>query len=182
MDEASRRTIPRDLDAYGVADDTATDLDAGVAERRPRTRRGLHVNMALLVVAVIATIAGIAYLVIDGSGGSTTPTVDAADTATGGSAAATADPLPSTTDTTPAVPPTERPALGVGSAGPDVVTLQERLVALGFDPGSVDGNFGPGTATAVQAFQTSAGLTADGVVGAETWAALDPSEPATPSS
>ncbi len=40
------------------------------------------------------------------------------------------------------------------------------------DPGSVDGNYGPATKAAVQAFQKSAGLTADGQAGSTTAQAL----------
>ena len=36
------------------------------------------------------------------------------------------------------------PVLKLGSTGPDVVALQTKLKALGFDPKGVDGNFGPG--------------------------------------
>ena len=52
-----------------------------------------------------------------------------------------------------------------GSTGPDVITLQTMLKALGFDPNGTDGNFGPGTKAAVIAFQQSKGLTADGKAG-----------------
>ena len=47
--------------------------------------------------------------------------------------------------------------------------LQVALTVSGFDPGRVDGRYGPGTRRAVKAFQTSAGLTVDGLVGPETW-------------
>lgn len=50
--------------------------------------------------------------------------------------------------------------------GPSVVWLQQRLGV------PADGTFGPQTDTAVRHFQSSHGLTADGVVGAKTWAAL----------
>lgn len=49
--------------------------------------------------------------------------------------------------------------------GDDVSELQNRLGALGFQAGRVDGIFGPDTAVAVIAFQRNAGLTTDGVVG-----------------
>ena len=64
------------------------------------------------------------------------------------------------------------PVLKIGSSGPDVLTLQSTLKQLGFDPKGVDGTFGPGTEAAVIAFQTSKGLTADGIVGPNTMAAL----------
>jgi putative chitinase len=60
-----------------------------------------------------------------------------------------------------------------GSSGPDVVELQDRLKALGFDAGASDGQFGAHTASAVAAFQTSRNLLpANGVVDADTAAAL----------
>ena len=64
------------------------------------------------------------------------------------------------------------PVLQQGSSGPEVADLQNKLRARGFDPGVSDGSFGPGTAAAVEAFQRSAGLGADGVVGPQTAAAL----------
>jgi len=59
-----------------------------------------------------------------------------------------------------------------GSSGHEVQQLQERLKALGFNPGNIDGDFGPGTEAAVLAFQRSAGLLADGIVGPRTQGAL----------
>lgn len=49
--------------------------------------------------------------------------------------------------------------------GDDVATLQGRLGALGFDPGKVDGMFGPLTVGALTEFQRNVGLTADGICG-----------------
>lgn len=59
-----------------------------------------------------------------------------------------------------------------GSSGPEVTALQTKLKQLGFDPKGVDGNFGSGTESALIAFQKSKGLTADGIVGPNTLAAL----------
>ena len=59
-----------------------------------------------------------------------------------------------------------------GSRGDEVVTLQKKLKQWGYYDGSVDGVFGAGTEKAVQYFQRKNGLTADGVVGAKTAAAL----------
>lgn len=53
-----------------------------------------------------------------------------------------------------------------GSRGSEVKTLQGKLNLM------ADGIFGPLTEEAVKEFQKCKGLTADGVVGAQTWAAL----------
>lgn len=70
------------------------------------------------------------------------------------------------------VPGTTYPTLRLGSRGAAVSTLQNRLVAAGFNPGPVDGIFGRRTHEAVLAFQKSKNLTQDGIVGPRTWAAL----------
>lgn len=71
--------------------------------------------------------------------------------------------------------PTEtvRRTLRKGSRGDDVRELQETLNSLGYDCGTADGIFGAKTEAAVEAFQRASGLVADGVVGKNTWAALD---------
>jgi peptidoglycan hydrolase-like protein with peptidoglycan-binding domain len=66
-----------------------------------------------------------------------------------------------------------RPTLRSGSQGSVVRELQARLASLGFDPGPIDGYFGSLSASAVRAFQRARGLSADGIVGSQTWAALD---------
>ncbi len=62
--------------------------------------------------------------------------------------------------------------LRLNSSGPEVRALQQALQAAGFNPGSIDGSFGPGTEAAVLAFQRSTGIAADGVVGPNTATAL----------
>ena len=64
------------------------------------------------------------------------------------------------------------PLLKEGSTGSAVRKLQARLKQLGFNPGLVDGDFGPATTAALIGFQKSAGLLADGVAGPRTLAAL----------
>lgn len=56
--------------------------------------------------------------------------------------------------------------------GDDVKAVQQALKDKGFDPGSVDGWFGPKTAAAVVAYQTAMGLKVDGIVGPITWESL----------
>jgi hypothetical protein len=58
-----------------------------------------------------------------------------------------------------------------GDQGDAVSAAQQLLAANGLDV-AIDGDFGPQTDGAVRDFQAQKGLTADGVVGASTWAAL----------
>jgi hypothetical protein len=78
-----------------------------------------------------------------------------------------------TTSSTPSTPATlpEGVVLRRGSRGAEVRQVQEALVALGYST-AIDGRFGPATARAVKSFQTSSGLTDDGVVGPATLSAL----------
>ena len=56
--------------------------------------------------------------------------------------------------------------------GDKVREIQQKLQAVGCDPGAIDGIFGPRTHTAVVAFQLGHNLVADGEVGPYTAAAL----------
>jgi hypothetical protein len=49
-----------------------------------------------------------------------------------------------------------------------VTQLQRALKKAGFDPGTIDGEFGPMTAAAVKSYQAARGLLADGEVGKNT--------------
>jgi hypothetical protein len=62
-------------------------------------------------------------------------------------------------------------AIKKGASGDLVVWAQEHLIAAGY-PLSVDGGYGRTMRAAVLAFQLAHGLTTDGIIGPETWAAL----------
>lgn len=62
----------------------------------------------------------------------------------------------------------------LGDIGASVKEIQSILNGKGYNCGAVDGNFGSGTKTAVINFQRAKGLTQDGVVGAQTWAYMQP--------
>lgn len=64
------------------------------------------------------------------------------------------------------------PQLKKGHIDDAVKVLQTILNYLGYSCGTVDGNFGSGTETAVKKYQTKQKLTADGIVGKDTWKAL----------
>ncbi|MFJ2397760.1 TIGR03767 family metallophosphoesterase [Streptomyces sp. NPDC087843] len=69
------------------------------------------------------------------------------------------------------LPDTDWPVVQQGASGERVRTAQYLLNARGAAL-SVDGSFGSSTGSAVRAFQTSRGLSADGIVGPATWRAL----------
>jgi len=151
------------------------------------------VVVALGVVTTIVLLAavpkdapygGVKYGVAAGAKTSAVPvtsTLPASSTTTTGSTTQTTKAATSTTrksgsknktTTTTTFPVTGRPVLRLGSTGPDVVALQQRLTALGYDTGGENGNFGTSTQTAVTNFQKAKSLAADGVVGRTTWEAL----------
>lgn len=64
------------------------------------------------------------------------------------------------------------PTLKKGASGNITKLLQEKLVKLGYSTNGVDGIFGSGTYSAVREFQKTRGLSADGIVGQNTWRKL----------
>ncbi len=64
------------------------------------------------------------------------------------------------------------PTLRKGASGNITKLLQEKLVKLGYNTNRVDGIFGSGTYSAVREFQKTKGLSADGIVGQNTWRKL----------
>ena len=86
-----------------------------------------------------------------------------------------------TTTPAPATPTSPQPEtsftsfLSLGSAGPEVILLQNTLQSLGFFPANItpNGNFGPATEAAVKAFQTAHNLDSFGYVGPGTRSVLN---------
>ena len=77
--------------------------------------------------------------------------------------------------TTPAEPAKTKPTIRKGNRNIYVKEAQQKLIQLGYNLGicGADGDFGNATENAVKQFQRDNGLTADGVIGPKTWAALD---------
>lgn len=64
------------------------------------------------------------------------------------------------------------PTIKYGASGNITKLLQQRLVDLGYNTNGVDGLFGNGTRNAVVQFQTTNSLSADGIVGQNTWSKI----------
>ena len=64
------------------------------------------------------------------------------------------------------------PQLKRGSLSNYVLIAQDDLNTLGYRTGGLDGIFGSATQDAVRRYQASVGLTADGIVGCNTWRSL----------
>lgn len=71
----------------------------------------------------------------------------------------------------------ELPTIRKGSKGYYVGYVQEKLISLGYNCGSVDRSFGIKTELAVKEFQKRNNLKVDGVVGPNTWKRLNSTHP-----
>ncbi len=165
---------------------------AGARDRRAQVeRRRIVAGLVLLFLVGVAAAAAV-VMFRGGSDTTTTTTPSAAPTTT----PTTPVQIPTETATSPSTttpstttPSTTTPSTEAGSGftlpegaklrrgeenDPAVVMqLQEALTAAGYEPGPADGTYGRGTEAAVAAFQEANGLSADGVVGPETAAALN---------
>lgn len=76
---------------------------------------------------------------------------------------------------TPSTPTATVTILRKGSTGPEVKSLQKKLLQIGYYLGSygADGDYGDATVTAVRKFQKDNSLTVDGEAGPNTLAAVD---------
>lgn len=166
-----------ELEHWTEPEEPPTRTDVELDDRRP-----LFIGAGIVAV-IILIVAGILITrAISGSGEDGTAT-----TATTTETVAPTPPPPAAT-TPPAAPPPATPptpdatlpsdvTLRPGDTGDGVQALQETLADLGYEPGPIDGDYGPATAQAVTAFQQAAGLTADGIAGPETLAALAEAPP-----
>ncbi|MCT4563601.1 MAG: M14 family metallopeptidase [Maledivibacter sp.] len=59
--------------------------------------------------------------------------------------------------------------LDIGSQGTDVMEIQSLLKKIGYNPGPIDGYYGPQTRDAVISFQKDNNLTPDGIIGPQTY-------------
>lgn len=91
---------------------------------------------------------------------------------------------PSEGDTGGSTDADRRDTIRKGAKGPTVVEAQGLLIRAGYSlpKHGADGRYGAETEAAVKAFQRDNGLTADGIVGPKTWAALDQTAQPKPSS
>jgi hypothetical protein len=149
-------------------------------------RRRLVAGLAIVVVLGLAV--GISVLLLRGGGQSPVTPAPTATPPPGETGPSSAPTTPSTTPSTatPTTTPSTRGGstsnftlpegtkLRLGEGDPALIReLQQALSRAGYDPGPVDGTFGPRTQAAVVAFQQANGLSADGVVGPETASTLD---------
>lgn len=79
----------------------------------------------------------------------------------------TPDPKPSTSYVT-----VNLPMVRSGSRDDATLAVQQLLNAKGYNCGTADGEYGPNTANGIKKFQAAKKLTADGVVGKDTWTAM----------
>jgi lipoprotein-anchoring transpeptidase ErfK/SrfK len=79
---------------------------------------------------------------------------------------------------TPAVQAQAEPTLHYGDHGAAVKLLQQKLTALHFDPGKIDGQWGPATSFGVWAFQKVNHINPSSNAGTKTWGAF--AHPVTP--
>jgi peptidoglycan hydrolase-like protein with peptidoglycan-binding domain len=134
------------------------------------------------VVTALALLIG-TYVYVFGLGGGGTATAGTLPTfalPTTTATTTTTTTIAPTTTTTIAVQPEPKaealPApsspIGIGDHGPTVLAYEQRLAALHFDPGPVDGEYDQQTAYAVDTVEKIEGFNRDGQIGRSVWAAL----------
>lgn len=177
----TRRDNPTDTDADDWFADQPTQPSTPVVSRPERTNpddwlsaraptrprgpakaRALVVGVLLVLVVVI--VLATAGIFSSGSGRPSATTTTTTSTLRATATAPTAQPA--------AVVIAPTVTLKPGDTGAQVKLLQSALAALGYSLGTVDGVYGTLTTTAVTEFQRAHKLTADGILGPATIAAL----------
>src|SRR5262245_26057039 len=97
------------------------------------------------------------------------PSAPGAGSASAPPAGSASPPAPTPTPT----PPEARRKLKPGARNADVRALQQRLKELHYDPGKIDGKYGPTTQMAVWAFEKVNRIKPGGTVSKRVWRALD---------
>jgi hypothetical protein len=146
------------LTEVGAELDRLSALRTGSLEPPRRSPRRVLVSAAVVVMLVATGLGVYAIAGRDTSQAPIPPTGSAAAEPTSTSTASSKSTTPSPTAATVTV---DGSALSrtvtIGSAGPDVTRLQQRLTDLGFALGPVDGSFGAATRQAVWAFKKLVG-------------------------
>jgi hypothetical protein len=166
-----RRAASVETDSRPAAPDALSD---DWLEPDARTRAGggpLPATTKIGIAAVALVVALVVGLLVSGvfDSGSTPSTPPTATRST------TTRPATSASKTTPASSalPVPTAQLATGDKGPAVTLLQRALARAGYPVGTVDGQYGPATKSAVAQFQASEHLTADGIAGMQTLTALN---------
>ncbi|MDX6480835.1 MAG: hypothetical protein QOG85_1345 [Gaiellaceae bacterium] len=164
--------------SYDTPGETEEDVWVLPEDEARRARRGgrrgdvviggralTTIQLAILGIAALAVIVALlaAFGALSGSPATTSLTTPTTQTTL---------PTTATTTTTPTVVAPTKTLTTADSDHAQVKLLQRELKSLGFLAGPADGVFGPSTQAAVEQFQSSRGLTADGVVGEKTLTAL----------
>jgi hypothetical protein len=164
-----RPRAPLEQDQTAVLDDWLTSDDTQGGRRFRIGDFELTARQAAFAAGAAALILLLVGLAAGGvfSGGSAAPT---AETSSPPSTTASTGPGASTGPAPAVQGPTA--TLKPGDTGTQVKALQRALTKLGYSPGKADGAYGPGTQKALAAFQKANSLTADGILGSQTLAAL----------
>jgi hypothetical protein len=152
-------------------DGGADDWVEPAPTREPRERRPSRIALGrrpltIAAILVVCLLVGLAAAGVFSSGDKAAPPTTLVPTTSPTTAT-----TPTTTQTG-AVPPAPTTPLKPGDTGAAVKVLQRALAHLGYSVGTIDGQYGPSTKEAVASFQRAKGLTADGVLGPKTRAAI----------
>jgi hypothetical protein len=166
-----RRARPRGDDASAVGENEDDWLGGGTARVLRRPSAGALADLSprgrAIAIAVAIVVLLLVGLAVGGVFSGSKPHPAASLTLTHPAGTTTA---PTTTKSSSVAAPAA--TLKPGDSGAQVKVLQRALASLGYAPGTIDGAYGPATQSAVVKFQRASNLTADGIVGPKTLAAL----------